>query len=309
MSIRITIDDPANTPRADLALVITILQRFYDSLGQDLVGRAPAIPIAPDDLPDTGVEAVTPEQAFGAAAGNAAAAFNLGNVPTPPPSPGAAIISSLAPAPGIASGPAVPPPAPSNTGATAPSGVQVDKNGLPWDARIHAKGANGPVLNADGTWRAKRGVSPLDVAKVEAELRQVMAIQRPQYAATVGAPEGTKVGMPPPASAPALLALIPPAPSGQPVPNAPPPTAATVPAIIPTAPAGVASTALLPNDARFPALIQKISPLFGTNTLTQEEASAACTQHGLPDLTQLVNRPDLVPLVEASIDAIVAAKG
>jgi hypothetical protein len=43
-----------------------------------------------------------------------------------------------------------------------------DAVGLPWDERIHA---GSKVLNADGTWRKRRGVDDKTVAAVEAELR------------------------------------------------------------------------------------------------------------------------------------------
>jgi hypothetical protein len=48
-----------------------------------------------------------------------------------------------------------------------------DKDGLPWDDRIHA---SSKALNADGTWRKKRGVSDAEVTQVEAQLRGVIAI-------------------------------------------------------------------------------------------------------------------------------------
>lgn len=55
--------------------------------------------------------------------------------------------------------------------APAPS---VDKHGLPWDARIHA---SSKALNADGSWRAKRGLDDdAMVRAVESELRALMAI-------------------------------------------------------------------------------------------------------------------------------------
>lgn len=44
----------------------------------------------------------------------------------------------------------------------------IDANGLPWDERIHS---GTKALNADGTWRTKRGVDKALVAEVEAELR------------------------------------------------------------------------------------------------------------------------------------------
>lgn len=43
-----------------------------------------------------------------------------------------------------------------------------DKNGLPWDERIHS---SNKALNADGTWRRRRGVDDDTVAQVEAELK------------------------------------------------------------------------------------------------------------------------------------------
>lgn len=45
--------------------------------------------------------------------------------------------------------------------------TSLDANGRPWDARIHSTPAK---QNADGTWRAKRGVTAELVAEVEAEL-------------------------------------------------------------------------------------------------------------------------------------------
>ena len=66
---------------------------------------------------------------------------------------------------------------------TPPAGAQLDKNGLPWDARIHAASK---VINADGAWRQKRGVAADLVATVEAELRSVMALPVPD---THGSPE------------------------------------------------------------------------------------------------------------------------
>lgn len=48
------------------------------------------------------------------------------------------------------------------------AGSGVDADGFPWDARIHA---SSQALNADGTWRRKRGVEDALVSEVTAELR------------------------------------------------------------------------------------------------------------------------------------------
>ena len=45
----------------------------------------------------------------------------------------------------------------------------LDSNGEPWDARIHSTPAK---TNADGTWRAKRGVKAEEIAAVRAEREQ-----------------------------------------------------------------------------------------------------------------------------------------
>lgn len=62
-----------------------------------------------------------------------------------------------------------------------------DKNGLPWDERIHA---GTKALNADGTWKKRRGVDDATVAAVTAEL-------------TGAAPAPTPAPQPEPTPAPA----------------------------------------------------------------------------------------------------------
>lgn len=58
----------------------------------------------------------------------------------------------------------------------------VDAKGLPWDHRIHA---SSKAKNADGSWRAKRGVDAALVTLVEDELRM---IQRNPVIQGVGVP-------------------------------------------------------------------------------------------------------------------------
>ena len=51
--------------------------------------------------------------------------------------------------------------------------MQLDKNNLPWDSRIHA---GTKALLADGAWRYKQGVDRAElVPQVEEELRKLMA--------------------------------------------------------------------------------------------------------------------------------------
>lgn len=49
----------------------------------------------------------------------------------------------------------------------------LDKDGLPWDQRIHSASKS---VNKDGTWRTKKNLDPATAAVVTAELKQVMAI-------------------------------------------------------------------------------------------------------------------------------------
>lgn len=60
----------------------------------------------------------------------------------------------------------------SEPSARLSAGVELDANGLPWDARIHA-GNRAKI--ADGSWRRRRGVEAELVNTVETELRQLMS--------------------------------------------------------------------------------------------------------------------------------------
>lgn len=81
--------------------------------------------------------------------------------------------------------------------STAPEagggGIELDKRGIPWDERIHSRGRS---LNADGTWRMKRGVDDDLVRQVEAEY-----IHPDDQAPAAPAPAPAA---PPPAPAPAI---------------------------------------------------------------------------------------------------------
>lgn len=90
-------------------------------------------------------------------------------LPTVPPVPGATSIPAnvgTVPAlpPGVAAGAQAVNAAPSSP---APSG-DVDKEGMPWDERIHA---GSKEKNKDGTWRRRRNLQDSDYERVAAELR------------------------------------------------------------------------------------------------------------------------------------------
>ncbi len=116
---------------------------------------------------------------FGATAQSAAplplASSTAGVAPSPtapavPQASGALpALQALAPLP-VASAVAPAAPAPQ---ASPAGGVELDRDGLPWDARIHAGTKR---RNADGRWTAKKGINDPDlVPRVVAQLRAQMA--------------------------------------------------------------------------------------------------------------------------------------
>jgi len=112
-----------------------------------------------------------------------------------PLAPAAAAPSMTAPAAPLVSSVAPPPP---------PGSVETDKNGLPWDERIHS-GNRAKI--ADGSWRMKRNVAPELVAEVEAQLRgqvpapnvPVTRAEAPANGAPVPAPSAPPLPPGPPA--------------------------------------------------------------------------------------------------------------
>lgn len=207
-----------------------------------------------------------------------------GNEPPPPPVAPVATESSPAQTP--------PPPqepvAQINTvPAVAPvanNGVEVDAEGLPWDARIH--GSSKLKLKKEQTWKLKRGVDDALVEQVKNELRQAMAV--PSAAthgtssnATTVAPSPEPTIAPTPANEPP-----PPAPVTAPVQQQPAPTQ-TPP---PPAPATGGITTL-------PELMGRIT----SSGVDQAVVLQACQAQGLQSVALLGARPDLIPAVAAQL--------
>lgn len=90
--------------------------------------------------------------------------------------------------------------------------TDLDKNGLPWDARIHS-GAKGK--NQDGSWKSLRNVNKDIVPGIEAELRALVA-----NAGTL-APDASAADAPPPPPPPVAGADAPPPPPPVVAPDAP----------------------------------------------------------------------------------------
>jgi hypothetical protein len=153
------------------------------------------------------------------------------------------------------------------------AGLDLDKNGLFWDERIHSSSKD---KNADGTWRKKRGVEKTlgaeGIAKVEAEIRAVLAIPGP-------------------------AAVVPPVPAVPPVPSSVP---APPPAAVEPEPSGQA----------FMRWMEDLTPdMQPGGRFTPELMGKLLVAQGLPTeagLMAFVQRPDLVPAARAMLDVWMA---
>jgi hypothetical protein len=190
----------------------------------------------------------------------------------------------------------------------APSAVELDTTGLPWDGRIHAGTPTAKIKTKGGTWRTRRNTSDELLASVTAELRQAMAAG--------GAP-----AVPTPAAAP-VAASPEPAPTA--VPPAPPPTPAaadTVPGpavatpaadAAPLAPAPAADTPAAPSPApspaapvaAFPDLMRKITGLQTAGKMTVADTTDIAVALGLTSVRDLLHRPDLVGAFDALLPPV-----
>jgi len=82
---------------------------------------------------------------------------------------------------------------------SSPAGVDLDKNGIPWDARIHSGGVNDDGThkkNKDQSWAKKKGVDDLTVSNITKELQNLMAAQIGHAAPPAGLPAGGVLGNP-----------------------------------------------------------------------------------------------------------------
>lgn len=185
-------------------------------------------------------------------------------VPTPPP---AALPHAVPTAPSVAAPTA-------NAAPTNPApGVDVDAEGLPWDARIHASTKTKLV---NGNWKAKKGINdPALVERVRAELRATMAIPAPVAAAPAPA-------APVPTPTPVAAA---------PAPFVPP--VAPSPHVAPVAPSKPA------DPVNFEQLMPRVTQAMHAGHLPADALQNAVTAYQLPNIPALAARPDMVPYVWA----------
>lgn len=184
------------------------------------------------------------------------------------------------------------PPASSVATGLPHAAVMVDKDGLPWDGRIHS---SAKTRNQDNSWKAKRNVPPELKAQVESELRQLMAIPSAAPAANTTPP------MPPvpPAATATAPASSTPSPTLAPAsvsPQVPAPPLPPATGTAPSTPAAPNTVPTPPTDAPMPfaAFVGKVTAALDAGTLTQAKVSEALAMFGLPALPSLVQRPDLI---------------
>lgn len=161
----------------------------------------------------------------------------------------------------------------------ATAAIDLDKDGLPWDIRIHA---GTKTKNADGRWKAKRGVEDALVAQVHAELRQVLAATPAAAPVAQQVPVTAQQPWPFPGQAPGAMAVQI---GGQPA-------------------------AAIPGDhsAVFSALAIYVAGELARGRCTQDEITSICLKHGVPSMPMVLNRPDLLPIVDAEIRNMLAAR-
>lgn len=268
--------------------------------------------IAPGDRPDTG--AAPSAAPLPPAAPSTAAADLFPSAPAAPPV-GAPLPPSV-PVPPVSTAPAaVAPSAPA-----APTNLaDVDSDGLPWDARIHSGSRE---KNKDNTWRRRRNLDDAELARVTAELRNLMAI--PVGGVTIPAGEAPPLTVFAAGAAPAIpaapstaAATQPPAPPvAEQAPNVPPVPAPTTsaPAIAatPTPPAPPALTATAPSVPAtgnpFSHLMTKITSNVAGGRLTEAQVHQALIEQGLQpnQIAHLAARHDLAANVSARLDVFLA---
>lgn len=145
----------------------------------------------------------------------------------------------------------------------------LDKNGLPWDSRIHSAAK---TFNADGTWKYLRGVDrEVLVPQVEAELRGDK--EREDYAAEIEAEANTAVLTDAEVAELDKIALAPQAPVA-PQPGLPPLAGVGLPPLAPQVPVAI----------DFPAIADESG---ATDEAMEQTAAALAHKHGADALEKL----------------------
>ena len=279
--------------REEIAAAVPLLQLILDNTPKTCGGQchaqetAVAAPVAP------AVPAVPAAPVVAEISQDPAAVFG-GGAAVPAPL-AASTPQTATPAIGAQSAPATTAPitttlGPASLGAGAAS-VELDKNGLPWDERIHA-GTKTKLKS--GEWKAKKQVDPALVAQVEAELRARVAASPAPVAAVPAVPAAPV--------APAAPVVDPAAVFGGAAPGVPPaPAIPTAPPVAPLAPAATVAPSVSADPATFEQLMPRITAAVTAGIMPPTAVGAACAAHGVASVVTLQQSPQFVPLVWATL--------
>lgn len=147
--------------------------------------------------------------------------------------------------------------------ASPASGVELDPDGLPWDARIHA---STKTKNADGRWKAKKGINdPAFVAQVKAQL--LAGVQ------SAGQTQPTAPFVPAAAPAP----FVPPA--------------------VPSLPAQPVAPSASAAPTTFEQFMARATPASLHGVIPPDAVQKAVAACGLPSVVTLQAHPEHVPVV------------
>lgn len=268
--------DPADNPAVGLPSPAEAFGAGNDAAGSVSAssGQASALTSAASDVANQGGEDVAlpdPAQVF---AGNGPVASSVTPSGTPSaPNSGAQTAGASIP-------------------ASAP-GVDLDSEGVPWDASIHA---SSKTKIANGTWKVKRGTPELYLKERKAQLRAAVAVG--QSAGNAGVP-----------ATPPAPVLVPPAGAGAPTPPPPPSSPGNVAAPIPTPQASAQTTpgAAGSNTVTLAQLLPRVTAAIGAGTLTADTAAAIVrdlSEGKIDSVAMLAVAPALIPAFVARLDAL-----
>lgn len=247
--------------------------------GSDMRSPVPLVevPVSPSNAEGTAIHAALeadPAKIFGANKPSNVVPFPPVAPIPPAPVTAAPMLTSGAPSDTISVPAAIAPSAPTAT-------PEVDKAGVPWDARIHSsvKGRK-----QDGTWKLMRGVDKSLVTMVLHEITP-----KPHVAGGVIVPVGTAAPVAPPVAPPL-------------VPTAPVP-------VVPVAPAtGVvpAGDTAAPMNAvqQFQTFMQQVTAAQAAGTFTHTAVLEAVKAEGIPQLQLLIMSPEKIPAVKARLGLV-----
>jgi len=154
--------------------------------------------------------------------------------------------------------------------------VQVDSAGYPWDERIHS---SSQAINADGTWRLKRGVDLVLVTQVREELRG--AAPEAPVAGDHGSPELN-------ADAVKLESIFGQGAAGATIADITPVIPALVAPSAPVVPVPPVSPAPAPTGSiTFPQLMQRVTAMCAAKIMTIERVLDAAKAEGVDSIPLL----------------------